>query len=1408
MDDVPMRPPLSSPFHLQSRDDAITRVKDPEIRELLYAHSGNFTALQKELARLQTLISRTSSAISTATTPLREFNILAYGGLGDALLDNWHPFRRVMTDIRANGSGRLVVPTGIYRIRYDATDTSRTQTTGVIDLSPWLNDSGVWTPLENVEIYFENGAELWMDNLLPNGYDAQAHAVYARCRWTDSVGAPTPLVWNGYAVSYGHIKLMNVKVRWTLGSQRGVGDSFRFTGTKSASTAPYDLVMDNCSAYNAPQVGAIFMGCRQVHVGNFYAEDCWADTAHFNACFDGCTVNGVKAVDCQDDTLAVVTYFPSVHTPYLDTEEGPFSSPTQEDANNNGLEAVNITKIGGRGSALKLLGANRATVSQIYADAQGAASFDAAVSILSVKANGTTLAQSGMGNIGCQVSGVTAVGGVQVGVLIKALGFVGDEGDTFLSHQVTVRGIDAAGCIQGSFFGHDCNGYTIIGLKTDGVKSETVNFRNVRLEDVRAGGDFYIQGSTVSYAEEDLDTMPYHGIRLGAFRVDGGHLNITDTRGLIVDGALSIANSPGQSFFGQRLLDFSCPKIHIVDPNRLGGTDLNDTAFRVLKGRRWKVDSVQIDTENDVTSNYSLIEIGGGDAYGNTKDVRFSAVATTGFNDSSGRYVVQGGAYAPERVNWRLKYLNIGETAAKWRHVVRDDDWDAKGDARRLTDIAFTGTTITSAAAPFRIGDAGKTVCVLGAGVAGVPLTTEIVAFASSTEVEVAATADTPVTGAHGIFGTDNTEVLTSLIAAETERGRPVRISGGQYLVTGQIEMTELDGFALRGDGGTSIIIPVSSLTDNLFDCSGGTDGEFSDFTIDGYYLRKPSLMLSAIYGDGTVGRATYGNIRVRGLRIKNWEQQGIGIGANVGYTVEDVEITDNYFDTCGVGWLNGSFGGGPIDTGSGGTKRRYKIMRNKIRMAASATLSVDAIFCGHGKNYDFLICNNQIFDSSGHGIQLHNRPFADADTGCVFDGAILEGNLIRDAGTSAIGNLGASRCSIVGNTIIDPCSLAGGSTSAITISHAIATQDPAEVNGDVVGLHIADNIVTDTRGTPSMEYGIRVSAVGVIANGIIDGNLITNYGTDQILWENNQANFTTRLVNPGGETHNYATKHTHYAANVGTQNSEANTVGNWLLQKSAAAAGGYLVGLGLNCQFDGTNWVTGADGGSNGGALIVINYGDANIQFYCFPDVGTTPQTIAPASLLTYRVGYIETDGKLTMKNLRATDLTGTARPARISAGGDLAGGPTALTDTNEVAMGTIPDGAILINSSGKVGGLSALTADRLVKTGTGGALGVNGALTVSAPVVGATDGGLNSATWTDVYNAIKTAIQGDFPDFAALAAYTYSEGEIDTLLLSKADAAAYGLHTHTTDIHTHGGVTTGTDTSGNGGGGATSAP
>ena len=131
-------------------------------------------------------------------------------------------------------------------------------------------------------------------------------------------------------------------------------------------------------------------------------------------------------------------------------------------------------------------------------------------------------------------------------------------------------------------------------------------------------------------------------------------------------------------------------------------------------------------------------------------------------------------------------------------------------------------------------------------------------------------------------------------------------------------------------------------------------------------------------------------------------------------------------------------------------------------------------------------------------------------------------------------------------------------------------------------------------------------------------------------------------------------------------------------------------------------------------------------------------------------------------------------------------------MADTNDVAMGSIPSGSILINDSGKVGGLSALTASRVMATNGSGAPSVLAAMTSNNPIVGAGDGTITSATWTDVYNSIKSAIEADFPSFTHLGLNYYTAAEVDTLLGDKLDASVHGSHVHsgetdTADGHTH---------------------
>ena len=87
--------------------------------------------------------------------------------------------------------------------------------------------------------------------------------------------------------------------------------------------------------------------------------------------------------------------------------------------------------------------------------------------------------------------------------------------------------------------------------------------------------------------------------------------------------------------------------------------------------------------------------------------------------------------------------------ATKLGDIPSSLDW-GYGDAVELSDggITATDTTFVSATAAFDAEDVGKTICVPGAGAAGVPLTTTIASITGPTTVELTAVAGTNVSGA------------------------------------------------------------------------------------------------------------------------------------------------------------------------------------------------------------------------------------------------------------------------------------------------------------------------------------------------------------------------------------------------------------------------------------------------------------------------------------------------------------------------------------------------------------------------------------------------------------------------------------------------------------------------------------
>jgi hypothetical protein len=101
-------------------------------------------------------------------------------------------------------------------------------------------------------------------------------------------------------------------------------------------------------------------------------------------------------------------------------------------------------------------------------------------------------------------------------------------------------------------------------------------------------------------------------------------------------------------------------------------------------------------------------------------------------------------------------------------------DYGAKGDLRTVTDGAIPSgsSTLTSATAAFTTSDVGKEVEVAGAGVAGVTLYTTISSLVSTTQIHVALSASTTVSGATTKIYTDDGIDIGLAQAAQQSNGR------------------------------------------------------------------------------------------------------------------------------------------------------------------------------------------------------------------------------------------------------------------------------------------------------------------------------------------------------------------------------------------------------------------------------------------------------------------------------------------------------------------------------------------------------------------------------------------------------------------------------------------------------------
>jgi hypothetical protein len=174
------------------------------------------------------------------------------------------------------------------------------------------------------------------------------------------------------------------------------------------------------------------------------------------------------------------------------------------------------------------------------------------------------------------------------------------------------------------------------------------------------------------------------------------------------------------------------------------------------------------------------------------------------------------------------------------------------------------------------------------------------------------------------------------------------------------------------------------------------------------------------------------------------------------------------------------------------------------------------------------------------------------------------------------------------------------------------------------------NHIVDDQGGGATMSYGIleQISGtspggdtVGMLTDNIISGAITSDVAvlSKMAVMRRNGMNFSigksssTAPFNVAGDVRA-----------EGTAGSGVNLFVEMCLAP-AVSAGGFLLGYGWNIRFDGTNWVTGFDGTSNGAALILLDYGTGKLNFYVIPKTGGTAQTITPGSLGGYLIAQFD---------------------------------------------------------------------------------------------------------------------------------------------------------------------------------------
>lgn len=608
------------------------------------------------------------SAASTAVgvgygyTPVTD-----YGAVGNGVTDDSAAVTLGVSRIPQGGV--LFFPPGSYRIA----DTS-------LDDGAAIYLSG----RSDITILFAPGAELLMDNLSAGVGTSHGVKVLGAC---------------------DNVRLINVKVRWkTAASSRSTGDGFHILGYPS-DTVPgswtgttgtvSNLQMLDCQTFNAPQTGAILMGCDSPVVENFRAEDTLADGLHFNCCRRP-RLTGYSAVNTGDDSLALVNYYGTSDSPtsgIYGTQFGPFSQLTLTEWCSGRGQFSSITADSGSANGVRVAGVFNASLTGITV-----ANKSVGVIIDSGESGGA-FSWTYLASRGVTVSDM-AINTCDTGILARVYNSDTADDAKFWQYDASIANAVIRSCTTRPLRVQDSGGSAgaISGINVRNVRcfgsTGEVSFTGLRngvIDGVYSDGmEIQVYGTSTAFASA-LSGLQDNALQIDNLFADNAGVSFQDLRRCQI-GKVQSRKATASAVRFTRVTECTVADINVTLANR--GNTGTVRGINFSKGQRISVERATIIHDANTTTSWIPLEFGGGDATDITTDVKIeSIVYTNTINATGSGVVVQGGGFTPTNYIYKMRHYNGGEASPKWRT-------EHYGSTTWVDYFSYTGTPEAAITAP------------------------------------------------------------------------------------------------------------------------------------------------------------------------------------------------------------------------------------------------------------------------------------------------------------------------------------------------------------------------------------------------------------------------------------------------------------------------------------------------------------------------------------------------------------------------------------------------------------------------------------------------------------------------------------------------------------------------------------